>query len=145
MKYMKHMLLFTLLGTTLSAITAADEAYEVGTINNQLTETFKAGNTARMVELYASDAVMLPPSSEILASNTAIKAYWDDLRQVGVQEYAIYPVNLHIEGNRAYASGLWVATKVTAEGKLVNLSGNISHVLEKQRDGRWKIAVQSWN
>jgi len=74
-----------------------------------------------------------------------IKSYWDALKKVGVTEYSIYPVDMNIKGKRAYTSGLWEATRVTAEGKTIKLSGNISNVLEKQADGSWKITVQSWN
>ncbi len=145
MKNFKPLLLIALLTASAPAISVADDAFDVRVINSQLTKEFTSGSTARLAELYTNNAVMLPPSSEILTSNESIKAYWDALKKAGIKKYSIYPVDLNIKGNRAYTSGLWEATRVTAEGSTVNLNGNISNVLEKQEDGSWKITVQSWN
>ncbi len=145
MKNIKSLFFLALLTTSTPAISVADDSSDVEAINSSMTDEFMTGNTTKLAELYTNNAVMLPPSSEILTSNESIKAYWDELKKAGIKEYSIYPVELKVKGDRAYTSGLWEATRITAEGSTVYLNGNISNVFEKQEDGTWKITVQSWN
>ena len=99
----------------------------------------------QLVGLYADNAVMMPPSSEILSDRGAIKNYWDVLREVGIDAYAINTVDLRINGNTAYQTILWEATRNAADGNVIQFDGNMSNVLERQKDGSWKIKLQSWN
>jgi len=108
-------------------------------------EKFNAGEIPTMVDMYTEDAVMLPPSSEILSSSESIEGYWDQLRAVGVVSYILYPVNLKIDGDIAYMTSIWEASRKSAGNEVITMTGNISNVFEKQKDGTWKIKLQSWN
>ena len=99
----------------------------------------------QLASLYVDNAVMMPPSSEILSDRGAIKNYWDNLREVGIDVYAISTVDLRIDGDTAYQTVLWDATRNAADGNVIQFNGNMSNVLERQKDGTWKIKLQSWN
>lgn len=121
-----------------------DETAAIRSLNSRWDAAINEGNTAELAKLYARDAVVMPPSSEILASPEAIRNYWDGLRKVGVNDYTVRTIETRIEGDTAYQTALWEATR-TADGQSIQFDGNISNVLERQKDGTWKIRLQSWN
>jgi len=138
------LLIITLLMSGL-ANAVADEADAINALNIKWNAAINQGDTTQLVGLYADNAVMMPPSSEILSDQGAIKNYWDDLREVGIDAYAINIVDLRINGDTAYQTILWEATRNAADGNVIQFDGNMSNVLERQKDGTWKIKLQSWN
>ena len=146
MKSLKTTILISILslGSGLAAAATLETA-DVEKLNSLWATTFVEGNTSVLMTLYTEDAMVFPPSSEILDSNAEISAYLDGLKKVGVNEYSISNVNLDIKGNIAYETGIWEATRIDADGNAITLEGNITNMLEKQNDGRWKIKFQSWN
>lgn len=141
--YLIYIIFLIFASTSLSA--RSDTVSEITALNSDMVKRFEDGEITQMVDLYARDAVMLPPSSEILSNQEDIKRYWDNLRKIGVYDYSIYAINHDIEGNVAYATALWEAKRKVANGDVITMDGNISNVYEKQDDGSWKIRLQSWN
>ena len=146
------MKLFKLLFITLFAVTLGtralantDDQLDVRANNLSWEFALNTGQTAALLDMYAKDAVILPPSSEILTNHAAIKTYWDNLRRVGVGEYAIYTVDIHIDRDIAYQTALWEATRIDKDGNVFHFDGNMTNILERQQDGRWVIRLQSWN
>lgn len=134
---------------TLAAVPAVmgvnDQSTAVEASNQHWLSAFNRGDTRKLAELYTSDAVIMPPSSEILSDPVAIKTYWDGLRSVGVDDFNLYTVNTERDGDTIYQSAMWEATRYTAGGDTVRFDGNMYSVLERQKDGSWKIRLQSWN
>lgn len=124
---------------------AENDAIAIKSLNTSWDKALNKGNTSKLVRSYTDNAVVMPPSSEILSNHAAIKGYWDGLRKIGVNDYNIYDIDLKIEGDIAYQTALWKATRVTPEGNIITFDGNLSNVFERQPDGSWKIKLQSWN
>ena len=122
-----------------------DDRSAIAQVMGDLGQAFNKGQTLELVKLYADDAVFMPPSSEILTGQEAIRKYWDGLRKVGFNEYVIRDISLSIVGNTAYQTALWETVRQDSAGNVIKLDGNISSVLERQVDGSWKIKLQSWN
>ena len=139
------MLLLITLSVSGLANAVADEAGAINALNSKWDVAINKGDTRQLVSLYTDNAVMMPPSSEILTDQNAIKNYWDALREVGIDVYAINTVDLRINGDTAYQTVLWEATRNAADGNVIQFDGNMSNVLERQKDGTWKIKLQSWN
>lgn len=137
------------LAMTLAAVPAVNgvnnQSAAIEASNHRWLSAFNRGDTRELAELYTSDAVIMPPSSEILSNPVAIKSYWDGLRSIGVNDFALYTVNTEREGDTVYQSAMWEATRYTARGDTVRFDGNMYSVLERQKDGSWKIRLQSWN
>ena len=106
---------------------------------------FKSGSSDGLSKYYADDAVMLPPSSEILSNKKQIVDYWQNLKTVGFEELSIYLVDVEDKGQQVVSTALWQITRKSVDGYKVIMKGNISNVLEKQLDQSWKIILQSWN
>jgi len=145
MKKLITMLLIIIVSTSGLANAVADEAAAINVLNSKWDAAVNKGDTTQLVSLYTDNAVMMPPSSEILSDRGAIKNYWDVLREVGIDVYAINTVDLRVDGNTAYQTVLWEATRNAADGNVIQFNGNMSNVLERQKDGTWKIKLQSWN
>ena len=144
MKTLKLLFLISAFAVSVIAMADIDESTAVSAVSSEWNEYLNAGNTAKVVKLYAKNAVVLPPSSEILSDKVAIKGYWDSLRKVGVNQYVVRTINLRIEGDTAYQTAIWEATR-NADGNVIAFEGNMSNVLKRQKDGSWKISLQSWN
>jgi len=145
MTKLKTMLYIIAVTLPVAAIGEITDPAKIDSINDSWSQTLNRGNSADLVKFYTADAVVLPPSSEILANHAAIKGYWDGLHRIGINKYTIYDVDLKIEGNIAYQTALWEATRLTPEGTTIEFDGNLSNVFERQTDGSWKIKLQSWN
>ncbi len=139
------MLLLITVSVSGLANAVADEATAINALNIKWDTAVNQGDTMQLASLYVDNAVMMPPSSEILSDRGAIKNYWDNLREVGIDVYAISTVDLRIDGDTAYQTVLWDATRNAADGNVIQFNGNMSNVLERQKDGTWKIKLQSWN
>lgn len=135
------------IAATLSAAAVGEvtDPAKIDSINDSWSRALSQGNSTELGRFYTPDAVVLPPSSEILANQDAIKGYWEGLHKIGVKNYSVYDVNLKIEGNFAYQTALWEAKRVTPDGNTIKFDGNLSNVFERQPDGSWKIKLQSWN
>ena len=146
MKIYKTLIYMALLATgSVGAVSAPDDREAILEVSEQWASEFEAGNTASMATYYTNDAVVLPPSSEILSQSEDIQGYWQFLMEVGVNQYDLYPVDVRVEGNRAFQTAIWEAVRTTETGEKIAMEGNITTVLEKQADGIWKITMQSWN
>jgi uncharacterized protein (TIGR02246 family) len=145
MKKLITMLLLITISVSGLANAVADEATAINALNIKWDTAVNQGDTMQLASLYVDNAVMMPPSSEILSDRGAIKNYWDNLREVGIDVYAISTVDLRIDGDTAYQTVLWDATRNAADGNVIQFNGNMSNVLERQKDGTWKIKLQSWN
>lgn len=146
MKHYKSLIFIAILSLVSTyAVSTTAENVDAEAINSEWISNFDKGNTEALMRLYTDNAIMFPPSSEILEGQAAILSYFEGLQKVGVTEYSISNVNMDIKGNVAYETAIWEATRVDTNGVVFNFEGNITNVLEKQKDGSWKIKLQSWN
>jgi ketosteroid isomerase-like protein len=130
---------------TSAAVAETLETGDVENINNVWATTLDEGKTKELMGLYTENAVVFPPSSEILKGRTEIQSYLDGLREAGFKEYSISNINSEVKDSTIFETAIWEATRLDAEGNVIKLEGNISNVFEKQNDGSWKIKFQSWN
>jgi ketosteroid isomerase-like protein len=145
MKTLNKLVLLCLSLILSSAMAFADDKSAITKVMGDLDNAFTQGQTVDLVKLYTHDAVFMPPSSEILTGHEAIKKYWDGLRKAGFNEFSTSDITLNTVGNTAYQTALWEAVRKDTAGNIVKLDGNISSVMKRQKDGSWKITLQSWN
>lgn len=145
MTKLKTMLYIIAVTLPVAAVGEITDPAKIDSTNDSWSQALNQGRSADLIKFYTADAVVLPPSSEILANHAAIKGYWEGLHRIGVNKYTVYDVDLKIEGNIAYQTALWEATRITPEGTTIEFDGNLSSVFERQPDGSWKIKLQSWN
>jgi len=80
MNNIKSIFLLAIIVASIPSISIAEDTFDVGVINNNLTKAF------------------------------ATKSYWDGLIDIDMTYDSIYPVNVDFEDNLTSASGQWVTT-----------------------------------
>ena len=92
------------------------------------------------LDVYTSDAVILPPGAAMVRGREAIVGFWRDAAQaLSLEQVELSSVELCRAGDYVHQVGRAVLTAGGQQvvGKYV--------VLWKQEDGRWKWHVDCWN
>lgn len=108
-------------------------------------QAIKGGNTEALSQAYTSDAVIIPPSLEILADQQDINKFWLNQLNQGAGNFQLDTIYLKVEGDTAYQTAIWSTTLTNSKGDSIDISSNMTNVLTRQQDGSWKIRLQSWN
>ena len=97
------------------------------------------GDAAGLADLYADDAVLLPPDHEPIRGRAAIRAFWDQGTDQGLEV-----TNLAVEanGNLGWLVGRY---HLPATDEEPADSGKYVMCLKRQPDGSWKLTADIWN
>ena len=136
-------LILALLVSSASATTESTESDMW--INNKTWEiAYNSGDTDALARLYSQDAIVVPPSLEILNAPEKIRDYWTNQMLTGTDSFRVQTINISLEDDVIYQTAVWIAT-VTSNGIATDLEGEMTNVIVRQADGSWKIQLQSWN
>lgn len=102
--------------------------------------TLAKGDSAGLAAMYAPDAQVFPPNSDVV-TGTAIQKTWQDVIDAGVKSMKLTILDVVESGDLAVESGR--ADLYGADGKVVD-SGKYVAVW-KLVGGRWKILRDIWN
>jgi uncharacterized protein (TIGR02246 family) len=117
----------------------------VESTNSKWNEAFNRGDAAAVAALYARDAVLLPPTHDVIRGSKEIQDFWASLIQAGFGEHAIETIEVHGQGSLLYQAGKWSATGKTKDGSRQSYGGSVVNIFERQSDGSWKSRLHSWN
>ena len=136
--------MFLAISISAGSITAVAAESDIW-INNKTWEiAFNSGDTAALADLYTNDAVVVPPSLEILDAEEEIENFWAKQISDGTDNFRVQTINLRVHGDVIYQTAVWIATRVS-NGVATDLDGEMTNVMARQDDGSWKIQLQSWN
>jgi uncharacterized protein (TIGR02246 family) len=96
-------------------------------------------------ELYTRDAVIIPPSGQIISNTSAYSSYLTNYLRGRMADFEVETVDLRTVGNVTYQSAVWMATLKRGNGRDSEIGGDMTNVLQRQPDGSWKIKFQKWN
>lgn len=107
--------------------------------NEELSAALAADDAQAIAELYTEDAWLMPPGTEILKGREAIRGFWRQAIEGGLEELSLETLSVERAGNLAAETGR--ARMVQSGG------GGRSHyvVVWKQVDGAWKLHRDIWN
>jgi uncharacterized protein (TIGR02246 family) len=97
------------------------------------------GNAGALADLYAEDAMLLPPDHEPIRGREAIAAFW---RQGTDQGLEVTTLAVEVEGNMGYLVGRY---HLPATDEEPADSGKYVMCLRRQQDGSWKLTADIWN
>jgi len=125
---------------------AADEA----AIRKADADWVKAAQTKQVdawVAFYQEDAVVLPPNDSLANSKDKIRKAVGDLLGLPALtiSWQLTKVEVARSGDIAYGYGTYELSSKDAKGKVVPDKGKILEIWNKQKDGSWKCAVDTWN
>ena len=97
-----------------------------------------------LVDLYASDAMVIRPNVPPVRSTGAIRELFFSLLEAGLGEVQMEPLRVEILGEIAYEVGRCTMLVPTATGKRREERGKYVMLIGRQA-GEWKILVDSWS
>ena len=139
------MLRIMLFGVCLSLATSAALAQDKATIeklNDAWTAAFNKGDAQAVAAMYAEDAYVLPPGSDIVKGRAAIEAFWRQAaQQMGDAKLTTLDV-LPLGRNAAREIGtVSLKTKSQPPQEIVGKYA----VVWRKIGGQWKLATDIWN
>jgi uncharacterized protein (TIGR02246 family) len=97
------------------------------------------GDADALMELYAEDAVLLPPDHEPIEGREAIGAFW---RQGTDQGLEVSTMRVETDGKIGYLVGRY---RLPATAEDPPDSGKYVMCLKREADGSWKLTADIWN
>jgi uncharacterized protein (TIGR02246 family) len=134
-----------LFGVCLSLATSAALAQDKATIeklNDAWTAAFNKGDAPAVAAMYAEDAYVLPPGSDIVKGRAAIEAFWRQAaQQLGDAKLTTLDV-LPLARNAGREIG--TVTLKTKSQPPQEVVGKYA-VVWRKIGGQWKLATDIWN
>jgi uncharacterized protein (TIGR02246 family) len=97
------------------------------------------GDARALADLYAEDAMLLPPDHEPVRGREAIGAYWSQGTDEGLE---VTTLAVEVNGDLGYLVGRY---NLPATEEEPADSGKYVMCLKRQRDGAWKLTADIWN
>lgn len=125
----------------------SDDVAAIEALAAAYVEALRAADPAAMAELYAPDAVQMPPNGRVAEGRAAIRAAMEAGPGAFFERLSYWGVRWSLDG---YSDGLvydWGTFGVSvaedsAEHRFYD--GKYLVLLEKQQDGSWRIAREIW-
>jgi ketosteroid isomerase-like protein len=108
-------------------------------------DALQSGDAFAAAALYDEHARLLAPSAELIQGPNEIAAFWQAGIDSGISEVEIESLQLERHGGVAYEIGRYALRLEVAEGVIVVDRGKYALVHERQDDGRWLRAVETFN
>ena len=102
-------------------------------------EASNQGDVTTLASLYADDAMLLPPDHEPIQGREAIRAFWRQGTDAGLE---VTNLAVEVNGNLGYLVGQY---HLPATDEEPADSGKYVMCLKRQRDGSWKVTADIWN
>jgi uncharacterized protein (TIGR02246 family) len=102
-------------------------------------EASHAGDADALADLYTDDAVLLPPDHPPIRGREAIRSYWRQGTDEGLE---VTTLTVEVDGAVGYLAGQYTLPATDEEPAD---SGKYVMCLKQQHDGSWKLTVDIWN
>ena len=115
--------------------------------HQQVLKASLAGDVNLIVEMFAEDAVIMPPNDTTLYGKDEIRSWWEDYFSFfRVTSIVQTEREITVEGNQAFERESFSATIIPKESgaRILDDIRSLS-VWKREPDGNWKISHQIWN
>lgn len=100
---------------------------------------YRKNDPDAMAELYAKEAILLPPGHELVKGRDSVRAFWSRGMETG---FEMAPVAVEVSGATAYVVGRYYVPPDDEDGAE---TGKYIVALRLERDGVWRITADIWN
>jgi ketosteroid isomerase-like protein len=127
--------------------TASDANNELRNLDAKLGHVINAKDAAAIAAFYADDAILMPTAEPIVRGKAAITEEWKHILAIPAfqNESKLGGVEVAAAGDLAYTYGSYRSRLMGEDGKLTTEPGKWLTIWKKQPDGRWLIAVETYN
>lgn len=119
---------------------------EIDSLGRQWEEAANRGEVERIMEIYAPDAVILPPGGPVIEGSETIRELFRQEFERFDTKLAFTTQEIEVDGDMAFRRGryVWRGTP-RLSGQTVETTNKFLEVWRRQPDGSWKISVDMWN
>jgi len=138
--------LIALAGCKPAAQDTAAEMTAIQEINKAWGDNYNAGDADAIANLYAEDALLMPPGTPAANGHDAIREFFADDTAAAKAAGVTYSVSsdadaIHVSGDMASQNGNYTVTD--ASGATLD-AGKYLSVFQK-KDGKWSLLRDIWN
>ena len=123
---------------------SAEVRQAIDAVNLRFSEGFLKGDPSLTASVYAEDAVVCPPNSEMIRGRNAIEAFWDNVIKMGAKKAVLKTLELLGNDSTLYELGTGILT-IHQEGQ-APMEQHVKYVVvwKRMEDG-WKYQWDIWN
>lgn len=126
------------------AVTDEVEAL-ISKIGQEWAQHWNAGDLDRLTQAFAPDAVYMPPHHAAIHGRDAIREYLKTPLKHGVNDLTYEVTFIKHSGDLAYDVGRYSMSLPRPEGGRRQDRGKYLTVWQRQADGQWKIAADTFS
>ena len=136
-----------LVGCSEPTIDHEAEAQKLMQLSRDWSAIVGAGNFEAALDVWADDAVMLPPDFPILSGKSAISEYVAEAASIPGFKISWEPASAHVSksGDMAYLIEHNVIEMDGENGEKIVTQGKVVTVWRRDSQGQWKNVVDMWN
>ena len=120
----------------------AQDKATIERLNAQFAEAFNSGDIAAVAAMYAEDAALLPPGSDMVKGRNDIRSFWMKAAEQ-ISDFKLATVDVKPLGSDA-AREIGTFSLKTKGQQAQDVSGKYVVVWQKV-GGDWKLATDIWN
>jgi ketosteroid isomerase-like protein len=134
-------------GCSNSGVDHDAEACKLMQLSRDWSAMVGSGNLEASIDLWADDAVMLPPDLPVLSGKAAIREYVLGAASIPGFKISWEPESAHVSesGDMAYLIERNVIEVEGENGETIKTHGKVITVWRKDSAGQWKNVVDMWN
>ena len=114
---------------------------QIESANRQFMAAFKQGDVAAIAAMYTEAGQLLPPNSDFVSGREAIRAFWGNVRSLGIADARLETIEVEEHGDTAIEMGRF--TLLAEDGS--QLDGGKYLVIWKVEDGAVKLHRDIWS
>lgn len=120
---------------------------ELRALDAELAQAIDAKDAAAIAAFYADDAILMPTAEPIVRGKAAITEEWKQILAIPAfqNESKLGGVEVASAGDLAYTYGSYRSQLMGEDGNLTTEPGKWLTIWQKQPDGGWRIAVETYN
>ena len=111
---------------------------------DQFSQAYMNQDYETLAAAYTVDGKILPPGTDIIEGQKAIKERWILPEGVEILHHKISPEEINIIGDHAYDVGYYEGSSRRPDGEVSEFAGKYVIVWKKVND-EWKIYLDIWN
>ena len=108
-------------------------------------QNYIAGDFEAMAEAYTLDAIVCPPSKDIIVGKGKIYDYWSGLPKNTILMHRSEPVELRLIGDEAHEYGYYYTQSQKENGEKNPIYSAKYYIIWKKVSGTWKMKMDMWN
>ena len=119
---------------------------EIERLGHQWEEAANTAEVERLLEVYAPDAVILPPAGPQIEGIATIRELFRQEFEQFDTKIAFTTQEIEVAGDMAYRRGryVWRGTP-RGSGRSFETTNKFLEVWRRQPDGSWRLAIDMWN